>query len=145
MSTLTDWVWRLTVGFAPGGRKRRENAGTPDTWTPGNTPTQSTSTPRTPLHEAARANRLDEVRTLLRRGHPIDPADDKGETPLMLAVRGQFLFVVRALVSGGADPHHANRKGETPASLALTLPHAGIRVALGVAPVIPPGLLPPAP
>lgn len=132
MGTLTDWAWRLTVGFVPGGGKRREKADVPDTWTLGKTATQSTSTPRTLLHGAAGANRLDEVRTLLRRGHPIDPADDKGDTPLMLAVRGKHLFVVRALVSGGADPHHANRKGETPSSLALTLPHAGIREALGV-------------
>lgn len=57
---------------------------------------------RSSLHAAARHGRLDDVRSALARGLPIDAIDDEGLTALHHAARAGHLDIVRELVTRGA-------------------------------------------
>ena len=58
-----------------------------------------------PLAHAAWRRDLEEVRSLLRSGEPVDEASAYGLTPLMYAAKEQHAVVCHLLLEHGADPH----------------------------------------
>ncbi len=67
-----------------------------------------------PLTEAARAGRVDEVKALLARGaDPNLPVGINDWPPLIHAVHKNQLGTAAALLDGGADPNRANPGGMT--------------------------------
>lgn len=70
--------------------------------------------PPTPLHDAADAGDLKQVKALIS-AHPewVDLEDEEGETPLMEAAEEGRLEVVQFLLSKGADINHQDQDGET--------------------------------
>lgn len=67
----------------------------------------------TPLLTAARAGRLDTVRSLLQEGADPNKADADGWTPLMAAVLADRPPVIAALVAAGAQPDGRNHQHRT--------------------------------
>lgn len=74
----------------------------------------------TPLHFAARDNRLDIVTLLLDSGAEVDPVDSFGNSPLWRCVMncGDNYEVVRALLAAGADSYLKNKSGNSPYDIA---------------------------
>jgi hypothetical protein len=67
------------------------------------------------LHEAAKTGKLDNVRQLLREGHPVDALDSSfGLTPLHFAVRNGRVEVARLLIENGASLTQPSTQGITP-------------------------------
>jgi len=67
-----------------------------------------------PLHDAARAGNLDEVRQLLDSGANIEDRDKTRETPLISAALAGSDEVVAELIKRGADVTARNDRGLTP-------------------------------
>lgn len=71
-----------------------------------------------PLVEAARDGDLEQVKTLIDSGVPVDSRGEDGYTALMWAARNGHLPVVRYLLKYGADPRATNSRGSTAYELA---------------------------
>lgn len=69
------------------------------------------------LHRAAYDADVDEVRTLLRAGVPVDPVDESGYTPLLWScfkgAVGEQAPVIMALIEAGADPNAITERGDS--------------------------------
>ncbi len=74
----------------------------------------------TPLHCAAKAGRLPEVKALIRCGADINALSNgrKGEAPLHCAAKAGRLRVVELLIRRGADINALSRVGESPLHVA---------------------------
>jgi len=67
------------------------------------------------LHEAAKTNKIDMVRKLIKEGHPVNVLDSRfGLTPLHFAVRNNCVEVARLLVENGASLTYPSMQGITP-------------------------------
>lgn len=81
-----------------------------------------------PLHEAAAAGKVEDVRHLLGAGHDADACDDRGRTPLLCAATAAHAQVAQLLVEAGADVNVAHRdSGKTVLHCALS--HGDERLA----------------
>lgn len=68
---------------------------------------------RTPLHAAAIAGRMENIRALLAAGANLDARDRDGNTPLHFAGSAGDTKLVLLLLDAGADPGLHNRTGHT--------------------------------
>jgi ankyrin repeat protein len=67
------------------------------------------------LHEAAKTNKIDIVRELIKEGHPVNALDSRfGLTPLHFAVRNNCVEVARLLIENGASLIQPSLQGITP-------------------------------
>jgi ankyrin repeat protein len=67
------------------------------------------------LHEAAKTNKIDIVRKLIKEGHPVSALDSRfGLTPLHFAVRNSCVEVARLLIENGASLIQPSIQGITP-------------------------------
>lgn len=67
------------------------------------------------LHEAAKTDKIDRVRQLLKEGHPVNALDPSfGLTPLHFAVRNGCVEVARLLIENGASLAQPSTHGITP-------------------------------
>jgi ankyrin repeat protein len=68
------------------------------------------------LHRAASAGDIEEMKSLLEEGLPINAFEDLNRTPLHYAAIGGHIEAVRYLIDVGADvnAHDEERIGETP-------------------------------
>ena len=67
------------------------------------------------LHEAAKTDKIDKVRQLLKEGHPVNALDPSfGLTPLHFAVRNGCVAVAQLLIENGASLTQASTQGITP-------------------------------
>ena len=71
-----------------------------------------------PIHYAARNGNLNQVKTLLNQGVPVNSRDEYSFTPLHLASRRGRLSVVQELLKRGAHVNPRTRSGMTPLYLA---------------------------
>ncbi len=74
---------------------------------------------RNAVWHAARAGRLEELRTLLEAGVDADLADVDGETPLHAAARNADTEIVTLLLEHGVDANPASAQGWTPLHFAV--------------------------
>lgn len=79
-----------------------------------------------PLHLAAAAGTLDNVRRLIAAGSPVDTASHAGTTPLLKAVDHGREDVVRALLDAGANPFARSHHGATARQRAVLDKELGI-------------------
>ena len=79
--------------------------------------------PLSPLHEAAQAGNLDEVRRILAASAPLDGAAANGGTPLHYASAMGHTNVISALLEAGADADVRARQGLTPLHMAAAGGH----------------------
>ncbi len=67
------------------------------------------------LHEAAKTDKIDKVRKLLKEGHPVNALDSRfGLTPLHFAVRNGRVEVAQLLIENGASLTQPSTHGITP-------------------------------
>jgi ankyrin repeat protein len=67
------------------------------------------------LHEAAKTDKIDKVRKLLKEGHPVNVLDSRfGLTPLHFAIRNGRVEVARLLIENGASLTQPSSQGITP-------------------------------
>ena len=67
------------------------------------------------LHEAAKTDKIDKVRKLLKDGHPVNALDSRfGLTPLHFAVRNGCVEVAQLLIENGASLTQPSTQGITP-------------------------------
>lgn len=67
------------------------------------------------LHEAAKTDKIDKVRKLLKEGHPVNALDSRfGLTPLHFAVRNGRVEVAQLLIEKGASLTQPSTQGITP-------------------------------
>jgi len=67
------------------------------------------------LHEAAKTNKIDIVRKLIKEGHPVNVLDSRfGLTPLHFAVRNNCVEVALLLIENGASLLQPSIQGITP-------------------------------
>ena len=67
------------------------------------------------LHEAAKSDKIDKVRKLIKEGHPVNALDSRfGLTPLHFAVRNGRVEVARLLIENGASLTQPSTHGITP-------------------------------
>ena len=67
------------------------------------------------LHEAAKTNKIDKVRKLIKEGHLVNALDSRfGLTPLHFAVRNNRVEVARLLIESGASLIQPSIQGITP-------------------------------
>lgn len=67
------------------------------------------------LHEAAKGDKIERVRQLLKEGHPVDALDSRfGLTPLHFAVRNGRAEIARLLIENGASLTQPSAQGITP-------------------------------
>jgi ankyrin repeat protein len=67
------------------------------------------------LHEAAKTDKIDKVRQLLKEGHPVNALDPSfGLTPLHFAVRNGCVDVAQLLIENGASLTQPSTQGITP-------------------------------
>ena len=67
------------------------------------------------LHEAAKTDKIDKVRKLLKEGNPVNALDSRfGLTPLHFAVRNGRVEVARLLIESGASLTQPSAQGITP-------------------------------
>ena len=69
---------------------------------------------RTPLYNAAYANKLKLVKYLISKKADIEKADVNGDTPLHAAAGAGYLDIVKYLLKKDASLFCANKKGESP-------------------------------
>lgn len=79
----------------------------------------------TPLHAAAQAGHLANIRVLLNHCPP-DAPSTAGVTPLLAAATFGHLDVCKALVAAGADPNRVGPRSLTPAQWAHNKGHADV-------------------
>jgi len=78
----------------------------------------------TPLHFAAREQKVQLVKILLDRGAAVDPVDAYGNTPLWRCIMSTYPrnpAVVDLLLAHGADPRHKNNCDVSPIDVAQTM------------------------
>ena len=75
----------------------------------------------TPLHIAARYNKIEAVAALISHGADVNARDRGGETPLMWASRWGHAKVVEALLDAGADKELKATSGVFKGKTALDL------------------------
>lgn len=67
------------------------------------------------LHEAAKTDKIDKVRKLLKEGQPVNALDSRfGLTPLHFAVRNGRVEVAQLLIENGASLTQPSTQGITP-------------------------------
>jgi len=67
------------------------------------------------LHEAAKTDKINKVRKLLKEGHPVNALDSRfGLTPLHFAVRNGRVEVAQLLIENGASLTQPSTQGITP-------------------------------
>ena len=67
------------------------------------------------LHEAAKTDKIDKVRKLIKEGHSVDALDSRfGLTPLHFAVRNGRVEVAQLLIENGASLTQPSSQGITP-------------------------------
>ena len=67
------------------------------------------------LHEAAKTDKIDKVRKLLKEGHSVNALDSRfGLTPLHFAVRNRRVEVAQLLIENGASLTQPSTQGITP-------------------------------
>ena len=67
------------------------------------------------LHEAAKTDKIDKVRQLLKEGHPVSALDSRvGLTPLHYAVRNGRVEIALFLIENGASLTQPSSQGITP-------------------------------
>jgi ankyrin repeat protein len=67
------------------------------------------------LHEAAKTDKIDKVRKLLKEGHSVNALDSRfGLTPLHFAVRNGRAEVAQLLIENGASLTQPSTQGITP-------------------------------
>ncbi len=66
-----------------------------------------------PLHEAAKADEVQEVERLIQAGADVEALDEDGETPLTAAALAGKTAAVKLLVARGADIKRRNKGGFT--------------------------------
>jgi ankyrin repeat protein len=67
------------------------------------------------LHEAAKTDKIDKVRELLKEGHSVNALDSRfGLTPLHFAVRNSRVEVAQLLIENGASLTQPSTQGITP-------------------------------
>ena len=67
------------------------------------------------LHEAAKTDKIDKVRKLLKEGHPVNVLDSRfGLTPLHFAIRNGRVEVAQLLIENGASLTQPSSQGITP-------------------------------
>jgi len=67
------------------------------------------------LHEAAKTDKIDLVRKLLKEGYPVNALDSRfGLTPLHFAVRNGRVEVAQLLIENGASLNQPSTQGITP-------------------------------
>jgi hypothetical protein len=67
------------------------------------------------LHEAAKTNKIDDVRKLLKEGHNVNALDSRvGLTPLHFAIRNRRLEIAKLLIENGASLTQPSTQGITP-------------------------------
>jgi ankyrin repeat protein len=67
------------------------------------------------LHEAAKTDKIDKVRRLLKEGHPVNALDSRfGLTPLHFAVRNGRVEIAQLLIENGASLNQPSTLGITP-------------------------------
>src|SRR5262245_23807643 len=69
---------------------------------------------RTPLHDAAAAGELSDVRRMLDDGLNVNATDHAGWTPLHFAAQAQAYHVVAQLLAAGASVDSVDEHGNTP-------------------------------
>lgn len=74
----------------------------------------------TPLHYAAKRNRLEQVKLLLKKGAVIDIKNRFGYTPLYHAVRSGHTSMVKLLLEKGADINISSNSGKTALHLSVS-------------------------
>ncbi|HYG91399.1 MAG TPA: ankyrin repeat domain-containing protein [Azospirillum sp.] len=79
---------------------------------------QAAETPVGPLHRAAAAGNLTEVKRLIADGMPADERDAQRRPPLLLAVEGGHDAIAKALLDAGASPNAQADNRDTPWLLA---------------------------
>ena len=72
------------------------------------------TTHRTPLHEAIRDHKLQEVQRLVAKGVDLDAQDSRGQTALHYAVSRDYVNLAQLLLAHGARPDMADALGDTP-------------------------------
>ena len=83
------------------------------------------------LHEAAKTDKIDLVRKLLKEGYPVNALDSRfGLTPLHFAVRNGHVEVARLLIENGADLTQPSTQGITPLDWTSTYLDPDQRAAL---------------
>ncbi|MBR9986129.1 MAG: ankyrin repeat domain-containing protein [Desulfosarcina sp.] len=83
------------------------------------------------LHEAAKTGKIDKVRRLLEKGHPVNAVDPSfGLTPLHFAVRNGHVTVARCLIENGANLTQPSTQGITPLDWTSTYLDPDQRAAL---------------
>jgi hypothetical protein len=64
------------------------------------------------LHEAAKTDKIDKVRKLLKEGHPVNALDSRfGLTPLHFAVRNGRMEIAQLLIENGASLTQPSTQG----------------------------------
>lgn len=76
-----------------------------------------------PLHDAAQAGRLEQVRTLVRAGAQIDEPNVRGLTPPNLAALARHFEIMELLVTSGANVNARSPEGATALHLSVTGQH----------------------
>ena len=78
----------------------------------------------TPLHFAARDQKVEIVKILLENGAAVDPVESFGNTPLSRCITSSYPrnpAVVDLLLAHGADPHRKNNYDVSPIDVARTI------------------------
>lgn len=88
--------------------------------------------PAARLRDAAARGRTAEVASLLRRGVPVDAADDDGDTALMESVRANHPEAAALLRRHGANLDLKNQAGESARDMAASIGDAELDRALGL-------------
>jgi ankyrin repeat protein len=67
------------------------------------------------LHEAAKTDKIDKIRKLLKEGHPVNALDSRfGLAPLHFAVRNRRMETAQLLIENGASLTQPSTQGITP-------------------------------
>ena len=76
--------------------------------------TNDSTTPFTPLHQAARDNNAAEAKRLIDNGAEVNAKDKDGVTPLHEAAMANAVEVAKVLIDNGADIKAKDKDGWTP-------------------------------
>ena len=83
-----------------------------------------------PIHDAAGAGEVEQVRRLLAEGTDVNAKTDEGNTPLHAAAAWGHRDVVAVLLSAGADVNAKERNGMTPLHFAANGDHDNVAALL---------------